>query len=210
MTTEAAANWAYCEDFVPEDEVLRTAREAAQEWGCVPVHPGTGAALTMLARAIDAHSVAELGTGVGVSAVYLLRGMNPAGTLTTIDIEPEHLKVARETVKAAGFEPERVRMITGEALAVLPRLTDGGYDMVLVDAVKSEYPAYVEHAIRILRSGGVLAIDNSLWHSRVPDPAQRDHSTTAIRETLKAIRARDDLVSVLLPSGDGLLVAVTR
>ncbi len=210
MTSEALANWAYCEGFVPEDEVLLDAREAAAELGCTPVLPGSGALLTVLARAVDARAIAEIGTGVGVSSLYLVRGMNPSGVLTTIDIEPEHHRVARATMKAAGIDTEQVRMITGAALTIIPRLTDAGYDLVFVDAVKAEYPVYVEHSIRMLRAGGVLAIDNSLWHSRVPDPAQRDHNTTAIRETLKAVKARENLLSVLLPSGDGLLVAVKR
>jgi predicted O-methyltransferase YrrM len=99
-------------------------------------------------------------------------------------------------------------MISDAALDVLPRLTDAGYDLVLIDAVKSEYPAYLEHALRIVRSGGVIAIDNALWHSKVPDPAQRDHNTTGVRETLKAVRANEELTAVLLASGDGLLVAI--
>ncbi len=210
MTHEALANWAYCEDFIPEDEVLRRARDAGEELGCVPVLPGAGALLRTLALAIQARTVCEIGTGAGVSAVYLLRGMHPDGILTSIDVEPEHQKVARETIRAAGFAPERARMISGAALDVLPRLTDGGYDLVLVDAVKSEYPAYVEHAKRMVRPGGIIAIDNALWHSKVADPAQRDHNTTAIRETLKALRDDDDAVSVLIPSGDGMLVAIRR
>jgi predicted O-methyltransferase YrrM len=210
MTHEALANWAYCEDFVPEDEGLRRARDIAEVLGCVPVMPGAGAVLTTMALAIQARTVAEIGTGAGVSAVYLLRGMHADGILTTIDVEPENQKVARETIAAAGFPPERVRMISGAALDVLPRLTDGGYDFVLIDAVKSEYPAYLEHAVRMVRAGGVIAIDNALWHSKVADPAQRDHNTTAVRETLKAVRASGELTPVLLPSGDGLLIAVRR
>ena len=210
MSSDALANWAYCEDFVPEDDVLVAAREAAAELGCVPILPGAGALLTVITRAVDARTIAEIGTGTGVSTVYLARGMNDAGVVTTIDIEAEHHRVARETLKAAGVPPDRVRMITGNALTVLPRLTDGGYDLVLVDAVKSEYPAYVDHALRMLRHGGLLVLDNALWHSRVPDPAQRDHNTTAIRETLKRVRGEDELLSALVPSGDGLLVAVRR
>jgi predicted O-methyltransferase YrrM len=208
MTSEALANWAYCEEFVAEDEVVLGAREAAEELGCVPILPGSGAVLRLLAHVIDAHAIAEVGTGAGVSTVYLARGMNPAGVITSIDVEPEHHRVARETLKAARIPPERVRLITGAALTILPRLTDGGYDMVFVDATKSEYPAYVDHALRMLRVGGVLAVDNSLWHSKVPDPAQRDANTTAIRDTLKTVRGMDGLTVVLLPSGDGLLLAV--
>lgn len=208
MTHDAQSNWAYAEDFVAEDQALLRARDVAAELGCVPVLPGAGAALCAIAASIGATSVVEIGTGAGVSTTYLLRGMAPAGIVTTIDVEPEHHKAARATLAEAGFGPERVRMIAGRALDVLPRLTDGAYDLVLIDAVKSEYPAYVEQAKRLLRPGGVMAIDNALWHSRVADPAQRDHNTTAIRETLKLVRADEDFTSVLLPSGDGLLWSV--
>ncbi|WP_084075037.1 O-methyltransferase [Demequina sp. NBRC 110052] len=204
-----AANWAYAEDFLVEDRVILSARDAADELGCVPVLPGAGQALQVLARALDARHVVEIGTGAGVSTTYLLRGMNPAGVITTIDREAEHHKAARRTLADAGFAPERARMITGRALEVLPRLTDGGYDLVLIDARKVEYPMYLEHALRLLRPGGMVAIDNALWHGRVPDPAQRDEETTAVRMTLKAIREDESLTTVLLTAGDGLCVAMT-
>ncbi|WP_062069593.1 O-methyltransferase [Demequina sediminicola] len=207
MSTEAA-NWAYSEDFLPEDRVLLTARDIADELGCIPVLPGAGQALQLLTQASGTRSAVEIGTGAGVSLVYLLRGMTQGGVVTTIDVEPEHHKAARKTLAAAGFTPERARMITGRALDVLPRLTDGGYDLVLIDARKVEYPQYLEQALRLVRIGGMIAIDNSLWHGRVPDPAQRDQETTAIRTTLKHIRENESLTTVLLPSGDGLLVAI--
>ncbi|WP_062530937.1 O-methyltransferase [Demequina rhizosphaerae] len=203
-----AANWAYAEDFVEEHRVILEARDVADQLGCVPVLPGAARAIEVLARAMRATSAVEIGTGAGVSLTYLLRGMAPAGVVTTIDMEPEHHKAARRTVAAAGFAPERARMITGRALDVLPRLTDGGYDIVLIDAQKTEYPAYLEHALRLLRSGGLLLLDNALWHGRVPDPAQRDKDTTAVRETLKAVREDESLTLALLTGGDGLLAAV--
>lgn len=201
-------NWAYAEDFVPEDRVLLVARDVAEELGCAPVLPGAGQTLQLLAQAAGVRSVVEIGTGAGVSTTYLLRGMVSGGVVTTIDVEPEHHKAARTTLAAAGFPPERARMITGRALDVLPRLTDGGYDLVLIDARKVEYPQYLEQALRLVRVGGMIAIDNALWHGRVPDPAQRDQETTAIRTTLKSVRENESLTTVLLPSGDGLLVAL--
>ncbi|MFV0634220.1 O-methyltransferase [Demequina sp.] len=207
MSTDAA-NWAYCEDFVPEDEVILAARDVADQLGCVPVLPGAARVLELVTRMAGVRSAVEIGTGAGVSTTYLLRGMGHAGVVTTIDVEPEHHKAARRTLAAAGFAPERARMITGRALDVLPRLTDGGYDLVLIDARKSEYPEYLEQAVRLLRVGGIVTIDNALWHGRVPDPAQRDESTTAVRTTLKAVRESESLSPMLLPSGDGLLVAI--
>lgn len=203
-----AANWAYAEDFVPEDKTLLAARDAADHLGCVPVLPGAGRALQLFAAALGARTAVEIGTGAGVSLLYLLRGMASDGVVTTIDIEAENQKAAKATVAAGGFAPERARMITGRALDVLPRLADGAYDIVLIDARKKEYPQYLEQALRLVRVGGLIAIDNSLWHSRVPDPAQRDPDTTAVRTTLKAVKDNEALEPVLLAAGDGLLVAI--
>ena len=93
---------------------------------------------------------------------------------------------------------------------MLPRLTDGAYDLVFVDADTESYPGYVEQAVRLLRPGGVLAVDDALWHDRVPDPARRDETTTVIREVGRTVRDHEQLLPALLPSGDGLLVAVRR
>lgn len=207
MSTESA-NWAYAEDFLEEDRVILEARDVADQLGCVPVLPGAGRAIELFARLLSATSAVEIGTGAAVSTTYLLRGMAPTGVVTTIDVEPEHHRAARRTLTAGGFAPERARLITGNALDVLPRLTDAGYDLVLMDARKSEYPVYLEHAVRLLRPGGLVLIDNALWHGRVADPAQRDKDTTAIRETLRTIREDDRLTSALLTAGDGLLAAV--
>jgi predicted O-methyltransferase YrrM len=190
--------------------VLVRARARATEFGCVPVRPGTGAVLSVLAAAIGARSVVEIGTGTGVSGTYLLRGMPADGVLTSIDVEVENQRAARETFAEAGVRPNRARLIPGRALEVLPRLTDGAYDLVLLDADKNEYGACLEQAVRLLRPGGVLALDNALWHDRVADPAQRDEQTTAVRETGKLIREDARLLPALLPCGDGLLLAVRR
>jgi predicted O-methyltransferase YrrM len=202
------ASWSYAEEFIAEDEVLATARAKGTELGCVPVLPGGGAALAVLAAAIGARAVVEIGTGAGVGSVWLLRGMRPDGVLTTIDVEPEHHRAARETFAEAGVASNRVRLISGRALDVLPRLTDGAYDLVFCDADKQEYAGYLEQALRLLRPGGVVAFDNALWHDRVADPTQRDEDTTSLRELGKAVREDERLTSALLAVGDGLLVAV--
>ena len=93
---------------------------------------------------------------------------------------------------------------------VLPRMTDGAYDMVVVDADKREYPEYVDHAIRLLRPGGVLVLDNMLWHDKVADPAARDEQTSVLRDLGKALRDDERLIPALLPVGDGVLAAVKR
>jgi predicted O-methyltransferase YrrM len=195
---------------VPEDETLLRARDRAGELGCAAVQPGTGAALRVLAAAAQARAVVEVGTGAGVSSLCLLRGMPADGVLTTIDVEVEHQRAAKQAYAEEGVRPARTRTIAGRALDVLPRLTDGAYDLVFVDADIESYPAYVEQAVRLLRPGGVLAMDGALWHDRVPDPARRDEATTIVRETGRLVRDDERLHPALLPVGDGLLVAVRR
>lgn len=208
ISAPSPATWAYAENFVPEDDVLARARARAAELGCVPVAPGVGAVLRVLAASLAARSVVEIGTGAGVSGLYLLRGMPEDGVLTTIDVEVENQRAAREAFTEEGVRPNRTRLISGRALDVLPRLTDGAYDLVLLDAEKTEYEEYLDQALRLLRPGGVLAVDNALWRGKVADPAQRDATTTAVRELGKQVRANPRLSPALLPVGDGLLVAV--
>jgi predicted O-methyltransferase YrrM len=203
-------SWEYSEAYVAEDAVLTDARARAQEVGCVPIHPGGGASLRLLAAILDARHVVEIGTGTGVSGIWLLRGMREDGVLTSVDIEAEHQRQAREAFAAEGVSPSRTRLITGRALEVLPRLADSSYDLVLADGAKDEYPDYVEEAARLLRTGGVLAVDNSLWHDKVADPAQRDPDTIAIRGMLTALQDDERWLVALLPVGDGLLTAVRR
>jgi predicted O-methyltransferase YrrM len=164
--------------------------------------------LRVLAAASEARTVVEIGTGAGVSGLYLLGGMRPDGVLTSVDIESEHQRLAREAFVEAGIPHNRTRLITGGALDVLPRLTDGAYDLVFCDADKAEYAEYLTQAVRLLRHGGVVAFDNALWHNRVADPAQRDPDTVTIRELGKAVRDHEALLPVMIPLGDGLLVAV--
>jgi predicted O-methyltransferase YrrM len=201
------ASWAYAQEFIPEDDVLLAARARAAEVGAPPIGPGGGAALRFLASLIDARSVVEVGTGTGVSGVWLLRGMRTDGVLTSVDLEAEHQRLARQTLTEAGIDSRRFRLISGAAMQVLPRLTDGHYDLVFIDGDKSEYADYLAEAVRLLRPGGVVAIDNALWNDKVADAAQRDNDTVTIRELGKSLRDDERWLPLMLPVGDGLLVA---
>ena len=141
----------------------------------------------------------EIGTGTGVSGLWLLRGMRSDGVLTTVDIEAEHQRLAKETFTEAGIPSNRARTIAGAGLDVLPRLTDGHYDLVFCDGDKREYAAYLKEALRLLRPGGIVAFDHALLRDRVADPAQRDEETVAIRDLGREIAAHESLVPVLLP-----------
>jgi predicted O-methyltransferase YrrM len=204
------ADWAFADAFVAEDEALVRARARSHAAGLRPVSPGTGAALRLLAATGDAKAVVEIGTGAGVSGVHLLRGMRHDGVLTTVDSEPDRQQLARETFAEAGLAGNRSRFICGRALAVLPRLTDGGYDMVFCDADRLEYLEYLDEALRLLRPGGLVCFEGAFGRGRALDAAHQDAKSQQLRELLRAVRDSPRLAPVLLPTDDGLLCAVRR
>lgn len=206
MATNAERTLAYVEDSVVEDEVLVTARERAMDLGAAPVPPSVGALLSMFTQMLDAKAVAEVGTGAGISGLWLLDGMRD-GTLTTIDAEPEHQRAAKEAFRAGGIATSRTRLINGRALDVLPRLADAAYDLVFVDTTPVDHPLYVEQGVRLLRPGGVIVFHNALYGGRVADASQRDTATVAVRAAARAIAEDDRLTKVIIPVGDGLLCA---
>lgn len=210
MSADKQTSWSYTEGLPTEDEVLLRARERSYELGVATVSPGVAAALTVLAAGSKAHTVVEIGSGAGVSGVCLLRGLPANAVLTTIDSDVDHLRAAREAYAEAGIPSNRTRTISGRAADVLPRLTDGAYDLIFVDADKPSYPLYVERAVRLLKSGGMLIINDALDKDRVSDPAIREETTNTLRQVGKSVRENEDLISTVLPTGDGLLLAVKR
>jgi predicted O-methyltransferase YrrM len=192
----------------PEDAPLLAARQRAEEVGVGAVDPVTGSALRLLAALSGARHAVEIGTGAGVSTLWLLKGLRPDAVLTTIDSETEHQRLAKASLAEAGVPSGRVRLIGGRALEVLPRLSDGAYDLVVVDGAPSEGLDYLSAALRLLRPGGALAFVGALGGGRVTDPSARDPDTVARRELTRAVREEADLVPAMLTVGGGLLVAV--
>ncbi|MBH0118098.1 O-methyltransferase [Rhodococcus sp. NPDC003382] len=208
MQTNAERILAHAENVVVEDELLVAARERALDLGADPIPPSVGAALALFARMLDAKTVVEIGTGAGVSGLWLLHGLREDGVLTTIDSEPEHQRAAKEAFRDAGIAASRTRLINGRALDVLPRLADSGYDLIFVDATPADHPHYVREGVRLLRPGGVLVLHNALLGGRVTDPSERDATVLSVRDAARAVSADDRLSPVVLPLGDGLLCAV--
>lgn len=208
--TAKHTSWAYAEHHRGEDPVLLAARERAFDLGITPVSEGTSATLTVLAAAVRAKTLVEVGTGVGVSGISLLRGAREGATLTSIDVDPEHLHAARTAFRQERLPSARTRLITGRAQDVLPRLATGSYDLVLLDAGAEQLPAYAEESIRMLAQGGLLVINDALDHDRVPRPAVREETTQILRETERSLKEDERLTTTLLGTGTGLLVAVGR
>ena len=210
MASDKALSWVFAEEFVEENDILAQARETATDLGAEPVSTGVGATLRLLAATWGAIAVLVIGPGAGVSGLWLLQGMSDDGVLTTIDHEVEFHKYARRAFTAAGIPSQRTRLIAGRALDVLPRMAARGYDMMVIDAPADEIPDYLDHALRVLRPGGLIVIVHALWHDQVADPAQRDEQTVMMRELAKVLASSEQFVPALLPVGDGLLAAVKR
>ncbi len=209
MADQHYASWKYVEDLVDETPELEHARHASLEMGIEPISAATGAALAQFAAATRATSIIEIGTGLGVSALWLLRGA-PAAQLTAIDVEPEHQATARDLLARAGVPASRVRLITGRAAEVLPRINDASYDLVLIDADPGSVTAYVADALRIVRPGGTVIIPRALRGGRVADPTARDTTTQDFRDLLRSAVASADVIGSVLPVGDGLLLMTRR
>ena len=192
-----------------EDDALLHARERAAAGGMPPVSADTGAFLRVAARWSCAQAAVEIGSGAGYSGIWLARGLSPKATLTTIEADPEHQRLAKASYEEAGVS-NRIRAILGRALDVLPRLSDRGYDLVFIDARKDEYPRYLDHALRLVRPGGIILADNVLWSGRVADPKATDADTEALRLYSRRVAEDDRLDSTILTIGDGLAVSLVR
>lgn len=203
------SSWKFAEEFVVERPEIALARQHSVELGVEAISPATGAQLALVAAAARATNIIEIGTGVGVSGLWMLTGA-PSATLTSIDYETDHQDSARAAFLAAGIPSNRIRLITGRALEVLPRMNEGSYDIVLVDADAQSVIEYVEHALRLARPGGIVLVPHALWHDKVADPAQRGETVTGFRSLLREIATSDAVISALSPVGDGLLQLTKR
>jgi len=194
-------------EWQPEDEALTAARSRAAEVGVAAVDPATGAVLRLLAASLGAKAAVELGTGAGVSTLWLLRGLAPNGVLTTVDADGEHQRLAKASLADAGIASGRVRIIQGRALEVLPRLSEAAYDLVFCDAARSENGDYLAAALTLLRPGGMVIFAGALGGGRVADPTARDAETVSMRELARVVREDERLTAAMLPVGAGLLAA---
>ena len=148
----------------PDDPVVLHTMSWSDEFAVACVEPTTGWSLRRLASGDGIRNVVEIGTGLGVSGLWLLQGLASDAVLTTIDAESDHHAMARQSFAAAGFGPPRTRLITGHAGQILPRLADAAYDLVFVDVDELDYPMCTVAAHRILRVGGLLVL-----HRPAPD-----------------------------------------
>ena len=204
MTQMPSINdWNLSQSYINEDSHLLNAREKSKELGLITIGPGAGALVRFLASTIDASNVVEIGTGTGVSGLCLFRGMNSAGVLTSIDSDPERQRAAREIFSEAGITANKIRLIAGRAIEVVDKLTDNAYDLMFINGEKLEYETLFEQSLRLLRPGGILIFNNILGEFSTSD-------AQAISAVSDKIKDDSRLISVMIPSGSGIIAASYR
>jgi caffeoyl-CoA O-methyltransferase len=198
-----------------EPEVLARLREetAVMPQAGMQIAVEQGALLALLVKLIGARRVLEIGTFTGYSSTAMALALPPGGSIVCCDVSEEFTSVARRYWAEAGVA-DRVDLRLAPALATLEALlADEGadsFDLAFIDADKTNYAGYVEACLRLVRAGGLIAIDNVLWSGRVIDPADTDQDTQAIRD-LNAALAGDERVDLaMVPIADGVTLLRVR
>jgi predicted O-methyltransferase YrrM len=201
-----------------EDDALTSAREAGTAAGmpAIEVSAQHGKLLFILATAMRATRVLEIGTLAGYSTIQLARAVGPGGQVVTLEYEPKHAEVARENLARAGVG-DRVEVILGAALDTLPTLAGRGetYDLIFIDADKENNIAYVEWAIKLAAPGSIIVVDNIARSGRVLDPAADDLQARAVRDMLEMMGANPRLDAAAIQTvgtkgWDGFAVAIVK
>jgi predicted O-methyltransferase YrrM len=199
----------------PRTDVQERLRQQTQAHpkAAMQIGPDQGLLLGLLVRLLDARRVVEVGTFTGYSALAMAMALPPGGRIVCCDISEEYTSIARRYWKEAGVE-DRVDLRLGPATETLGRLLaaegPGSQDLAFIDADKPGYDAYYEACLRLIRPGGLIAIDNVLWSGRVTDPAVTDADTSALRALNLKIRDDARVDAVVLTVGDGLTLARKR
>lgn len=198
------------------DPVLIAALEASNAAGLpqIAVSVQQGKFLSLLAGAIQARRILEIGTLGGFSTIWLARGAGPQGRVVTLEYAPKHAEVARGNLERAGVA-DRVEVIVGAALDTLPTVNGGPFDLVFIDADKENNVAYLEWAIQLARPGAVIVVDNVIRDGQILDPDSDDARIQASRKTLQVLGQHPRLDSAVIQTvgakhWDGFALALVR
>jgi predicted O-methyltransferase YrrM len=198
--------------FAVEDEILTSIREQTPLRGlpAIAVKPEEGRFLQFLTAACGARLALEIGTLGGYSGTWIARGLPADGRLITLEKEPDHAAVAKDHFQIAGVS-DRVEVRVGKAQDLLPDLqSQGPFDFIFIDAEKEGYPSYLDWALDNLRPGGIVAAHNAFRHGAITDPYSHSPDTEAILQFNQRLAEDSRLVSNIIPTGDGLAVAVMK
>jgi caffeoyl-CoA O-methyltransferase len=196
--------------YQPEDDLLRDVRARSEQAGLPTIQVAAldGRHLEVLARTAGARRAVEIGTLGGYSGVSILRGLAPDGVLDTFEIDPAHARVAEETFRRAGFAG-RARIHLGPALEQLRTIEkDGPFDLCFIDADKESYAQYLDWAARHLRPGGLMIADNVFLFGHLADEGAPNVALQAMRAFHQRLVTSGEFRATVIPTGEGLSVAV--
>ena len=200
---------------VREPEVAGLLRDETQklENAQMQISPDQGQFMKLLVELLHAKKTLEVGVFTGYSSLWVALGLPDDGRIVACDISEEYTAIARRYWKQAGVDG-KIDLRLGPALDTLDGLVAGGqagtFDFAFIDADKTNYENYFERALQLLRKGGLIAIDNTIWSGRVADPSVTDQDTVAIRHLNEKL-LRDERVTLsMLTVGDGLTLALKR
>lgn len=202
--------------MVGDDPTLAAAQEASDAAGLPPIAVSAqqGKFLSLLAGAIGARRILEIGTLGGYSTIWLARGAGPGSRVVTLEYEPKHAEVARVNLRRAGVA-DRVEVMVGAALNTLPTLTGEPFDLVFIDADKENNVAYLQWAVKLARPGSVIVVDNVIREGKILDPAAADAAAGASRQALRLMGEHPRLDTAVIQtvgakSWDGFALALVR
>lgn len=197
--------------FGAEDELLATLREQADRAGLphIAISADEGRLLQVLLTAVGARRVLEVGTLGGYSAICMARALPQDGELISLELEERHAAFARGHIERASLAA-RVEVRVGRALELLPSLDGQRFDAMFIDADKESMPQYFEWGLRLVRRGGLIIGDNALWSGRVYDANDTDPRTEGVREFNRRMASDPRVVSILVPTHDGVAIAVVK
>jgi predicted O-methyltransferase YrrM len=211
-TTVTAAHFAYiAARTTPEGDFLRDLRERAEAAGIPPIHiaPEQASFLRILLRLAHAREVVEVGTLAGYSAIAMARALPENGRVRTIELDEKHAAFA-EAAFTESDVADRIELYRGAGSEVLARFDDASADAAFLDADKASYPHYLEEAIRIVRPGGLILIDNAFAFGQLFDESPTDPEAPAVIAFNEVMAKESRVDAVIVPIGDGLWVGVKR
>ncbi len=198
-----------------DDPVLSAVLEASDAAGLpkIAVSAQQGKFLSLLATAVHARRILEIGTLGGFSTIWLARGAGPAGRVTTLEYEPKHAEVARANLERAGVG-DRVEVLVGAALDTLPSVAGGPFDLVFIDADKENNPGYLEWAVKLTHPGSVILVDNVIREGAILSPDQ-DAVLRGTRKVLELMGEHPQLDTAVLQTvgakhWDGFAIALVK
>jgi predicted O-methyltransferase YrrM len=198
---------AWTESYVTESPAIRAARTASLEHGVDPITPAMGSFLASLVAYSSAHSIVEVGTGLGVASQWLLHA-SPDTHLTTIEKDVDHQQSAKDLFTKAGIASSRIRLISGDAHDILPRMNEATYDLVVINAAGKGALELTRHALHLVRVGGIVAVTHALAGGSVAQPTKRDAATVEMRTILGDYAVDENVRATMVPVGDGILTLV--